>query len=131
MFKKIAILGAGHGGHAMSAELSQVGYEVNLYEHPDVADNLKPIIEKGGINLIAHTPAGEPLELPAGGKTSSRGCRFDHVGNPKSCQRKLHSFTCSSCRRRTSYCSLARLLRCAFSGEGSQGYGSRERCDYL
>jgi len=69
MFKKIAILGAGHGGHAMSAELSQVGYEVNLYEHPDVADNLKPIIEKGGINLIAHTPAGEPLELPAGGKT--------------------------------------------------------------
>jgi len=69
MFKKIAILGAGHGGYAMSAELSQVGYEVNLYEHPDVADNLKPIIEKGGINLIAHTPAGEPLELPAGGKT--------------------------------------------------------------
>lgn len=69
MFKKIAILGAGHGGHVMSAELSQVGYEVNLYEHPDVADNLKPIIEKGGINLIAHTPAGEPFELPAGGKT--------------------------------------------------------------
>ena len=69
MFKKIAILGAGHGGHSMSAELSQVGYEVNLYEHPAVADNLKPIIEKGGINLIAHTPAGEPLVLPAGGKT--------------------------------------------------------------
>jgi len=69
MFKKIAILGANHWGYAMSAELSQVGYEVNLYEHPDVADNLKPIIEKGGINLIAHTPAGEPLELPAGGKT--------------------------------------------------------------
>jgi opine dehydrogenase len=69
MFKKIAILGAGHGGHAMSAELSQVGYEVNLYEHPDVADNLKPIIEKGGINLIVHTPAGEPFEGPAGGKT--------------------------------------------------------------
>jgi len=69
MFKKIAILGAGNGGHAMSAELSQVGYEVNLYEHPAVANNLKPIIEKGGINLIAHTPAGEPLELPAGGKT--------------------------------------------------------------
>ena len=69
MFKKIAILGAGHGGHAMSAELSQVGYEVNLYEHPDVADNLKPIIEKGGINLIVHTPAGEPFDGPAGGKT--------------------------------------------------------------
>jgi len=42
---------------------------VNLFEHPAVADNLKPIIEKGGINLIAHTPQGEPLVLPAGGKT--------------------------------------------------------------
>lgn len=69
MFKKIAILGAGSGGLAMSAELSQVGYEVNLYEHPAVVDNLKQIIEKGGINLIAHTAAGEPLVLPAGGKT--------------------------------------------------------------
>ncbi len=69
MFKKIAILGAGHGGHAMSAELSQVGYDVNLYEHPDMADNLKPIIEKGGINLVINTPAGESFDGPAGGKT--------------------------------------------------------------
>lgn len=53
----------------MSAELSQVGYQVNLYEHPDVAANLDPIIEKGGINVIAETPSGEPLELPAGGKS--------------------------------------------------------------
>ena len=68
MFKKIAVLGAGNGGHAMSTELSQVGYQVNLYEHPDVAANLDPIIEKGGINVIAETPSGEPLELPAGGK---------------------------------------------------------------
>ena len=52
MSKKIAILGAGAGGYAMAAELSQLGYEVNLYEHPDVADNLKPIIEKGGIDVI-------------------------------------------------------------------------------
>jgi len=30
------------------------GYEVNLYEHPDVVDNtLKPIIERGGIEVIA------------------------------------------------------------------------------
>lgn len=69
MFKKIAILGAGHGGHAMSAELSQVGYEVNLYEHPAVAANLEAIIEKGGIEVIAKTPAGVPIELPAGGKS--------------------------------------------------------------
>ena len=52
MPKKVAILGAGAGGYAMSAELAQLGYEVNLYEHPDVAENLRPIIEKGGINVI-------------------------------------------------------------------------------
>ena len=52
MPKKIAILGAGAGGYAMSAELSQLGYEVNLYEHPDVADNLKPVTDTGGIEVI-------------------------------------------------------------------------------
>ncbi len=69
MNKKIAILGAGNGGYAMAADLSMVGYEVNLYEYPDYADNLKPIIEKGGIEMISRTPAGEELVLPAGGKT--------------------------------------------------------------
>jgi len=69
MFKKIAVLGAGHGGHAMSAELSMVGYEVNLYELPEFADNIKPIIEKGGIHLIARRPPAEEYQLPAGGKT--------------------------------------------------------------
>jgi len=69
MNKKIAILGAGNGGYAMAADLSMVGYEVNLYEYPDYADNLKPIIEKGGIEIISRMPTGEELELPAGGKT--------------------------------------------------------------
>jgi len=69
MNKKIAILGAGNGGYAMAADLSMVGYEVNLYEYPDFSDNLKPIIEKGGIEIISRTPAGKELELPAGGKT--------------------------------------------------------------
>jgi len=69
MNKKIAILGAGNGGYAMAADLSMVGYEINLYEYPDYAANLKPIIERGGIEIISCTPAGEELILPAGGKT--------------------------------------------------------------
>jgi len=69
MSKKIAVLGAGNGGYAMAADLSMVGYEINLYEYPDYAENLKPIIEKGGIEIISHMPTGEELELPAGGKT--------------------------------------------------------------
>ncbi|OFW49313.1 MAG: hypothetical protein A2163_04920 [Actinobacteria bacterium RBG_13_35_12] len=70
MNEKIAVLGAGNGGCAMAADLSMVGYEINLYEYPDYADNLKPIIERGGIEIISRTPAGEELILPAGGKTS-------------------------------------------------------------
>ncbi len=69
MSEKIAILGAGNGGYAMAADLSMVGYEVNLYEYPDFAGNLKPIIDNGGIDIISRTPAGTELTLPAGGKT--------------------------------------------------------------
>lgn len=69
MIKKIAVLGAGNGGYAMAADLSMVGYEVNLYEYKDFAGNLKPIIDKDGIEMISRTPAGKELALPAGGKT--------------------------------------------------------------
>jgi opine dehydrogenase len=58
MNKKIVILGAGNGGYAMAADLSMVGYETNLYEYPDYTENLKPITEKGGIEMISRTPAG-------------------------------------------------------------------------
>lgn len=66
---KVAVLGAGHGGHAMAAELSMVGYEVNLYELPEFEENLKPIREKGGIYLVARRPPAEEIQLPAGGRT--------------------------------------------------------------
>ena len=62
MPKKIAILGAGSGGYAMSAELAQLGYKVNLYEHPNVANNLKPIIEKGGIDIVVPNLKDKPSE---------------------------------------------------------------------
>jgi len=69
MNEKIAVLGAGNGGYAMAADLSMVGYEINLYEYPDYADNLSPIIKRRGIEILSRTPAGEELELPAGGKS--------------------------------------------------------------
>jgi len=69
MSKKIAVLGAGNGGYAMAADLSMVGYEINLYEYPDYAENLSPIIKRRGIEILSRTPAGEELELPAGGKS--------------------------------------------------------------
>jgi len=41
---KIAVLGAGNGGYACSADLSLAGYIVNLYELPMFKTNLEPII---------------------------------------------------------------------------------------
>jgi len=67
---KITILGGGHGGFTMAADLSMTGHEVNLYELPEFANNLKPVLERGGINVVARKfPAGEELQLPGGGRS--------------------------------------------------------------
>lgn len=49
---KIAILGAGNGGKASAADMTLAGHEVKLYESPQFEENLKPIRDAGGINLI-------------------------------------------------------------------------------
>lgn len=48
---KLAVLGAGNGGQALSGHLALLGHEVALYEHPDFADKLAPITEAGGVTL--------------------------------------------------------------------------------
>jgi opine dehydrogenase len=52
-FHKIAILGAGNGGCAAAADLTLRGYEVRLYSRSE--RTLKPILERGGIELIEGT----------------------------------------------------------------------------
>jgi opine dehydrogenase len=49
--KKIAVLGAGNGGYACSADLSLAGYEVNLHETPRFRENIEPILKRGGIEI--------------------------------------------------------------------------------
>lgn len=49
--RKIAVLGAGNGGQALSAHLAIKGNDVRLYEHPLFAEKLEAIKEKGGIEL--------------------------------------------------------------------------------
>lgn len=51
MTGRVAVLGAGNGGQALSAHLAMMGNQVSLYEHPDFAPNLAKIKEKGGIEL--------------------------------------------------------------------------------
>ena len=49
--ERIAVIGAGHAGHAMAAHLSLAGFPVRLYELPRFAGNIRPAQERGGIEL--------------------------------------------------------------------------------
>lgn len=57
---KFAVLGAGNGGLATSADLAVRGFDVSLWEHPDFKANITPIQEKGGI--ILEVAPKTPLE---------------------------------------------------------------------
>ena len=47
--RKIAVLGAGNVALATTAELSNYGFTINMFELPAYEHNIGPIIEKGGI----------------------------------------------------------------------------------
>lgn len=47
----VAVLGAGHGGQALSAYLAMKGMKVSLYELPEFGEALEPIRKLGGINV--------------------------------------------------------------------------------
>jgi len=57
MIKKIAILGAGNGGCTFAGHLAIKGFNVALYEDPKFENNLKGIIERGGIELTGSIQA--------------------------------------------------------------------------
>ena len=40
MGKKVTVLGAGNGGHALSFHLAKNGHEVLLFEHPNFAKSI-------------------------------------------------------------------------------------------
>ena len=49
--ERIAVIGAGNGGHAMAAHLTLKGIPVRFYEMPRFADNIRPAQERGGIEI--------------------------------------------------------------------------------
>jgi len=59
MAKKVTILGAGNGGHALGFHLSLNGCEVMMFEHPGFAKNLEGIRERGGIEAIEKMVRGD------------------------------------------------------------------------
>ena len=45
MNKTVAVLGGGHGAHAMAVDLTSRGFAVNMYEMPQFAQNLQSLFE--------------------------------------------------------------------------------------
>ncbi len=52
MIRKVAVLGAGNGGHAYCAHLVMDGFEVRLYEARQFKRNIDPIEARGGIEAF-------------------------------------------------------------------------------
>lgn len=52
MKAKIAVLGGGHGAHAMAADLSLKGYKVNLCEAPEFEEGFHATLARQAVNLI-------------------------------------------------------------------------------
>jgi len=57
MTKEICIIGAGNGGTAIAGDMSLAGHGCRLFEFPEYAENIKPIMAQGGIHVtgIART----------------------------------------------------------------------------
>lgn len=55
--KKICVIGAGNGGSAIAGDMTLAGHEVRLFEFPEYAGNIQPIVDAGGIDVtgIART----------------------------------------------------------------------------
>lgn len=52
VIRKVAVLGAGHGGCAFSGHLAMKGFKVGLYEHPEFKQNIEEVKKRGGVELI-------------------------------------------------------------------------------
>jgi opine dehydrogenase len=62
---RVAILGGGHGGTAMAADLTFKGHEVSLLELPEFSKTLEPIIKQNGIKITGETSSGkEGIVMP-------------------------------------------------------------------
>jgi len=51
LVSKLAVLGGGAGGQSIAADMTLAGFDVSLFELPQFKDTLKPIQEKGGVEI--------------------------------------------------------------------------------
>jgi opine dehydrogenase len=58
MKPKIAVLGGGNGAHAVAADLTFAGYEVNMFEFPQFKSNFQKVLETREIIKEGISPTG-------------------------------------------------------------------------
>jgi len=58
MKPKVAVLGGGNGAHAVVADLTFAGYEVNMFEFPQFKSNIQKVLETGEIVKEGVSPTG-------------------------------------------------------------------------
>src|SRR5690625_4658039 len=63
MIKKIAVLGAGNAGTALSGHLALKGFQVRLYEAPQFKENLDSITKYGGVELTGAVEGFGQIEM--------------------------------------------------------------------
>lgn len=49
--KRIAVIGAGGTGHAIAADLTLAGFDINLYEEPQFGERVEEVLKRGGIEI--------------------------------------------------------------------------------
>ncbi len=64
MPKKIAILGAGHGGHAAAAEMTEKGHDVRLYQDPEYISLIKKVYETKEIKISGEERKTAVVKIP-------------------------------------------------------------------
>ncbi len=80
----IAVLGGGHGAHAMAADLALAGYEVRLCEHPDFAERFKATLDAGEIVLtgVGRTGKARPALVTTDFAAALTGARLINLSVP-------------------------------------------------
>lgn len=86
--RRIAVIGAGHGGQAMAAYLGLLGYRVTLYNRSP--DRLRPIAAAGGIHLEGEINGFGPIEhVACDFGPELRDCRLVMVVVPATAHRDV------------------------------------------
>jgi len=86
---RVAVLGAGNGGQALAADLARRGCAVTLFEHPDFAGSIAPIVEKGEISVVGAFEGTFPVSATTSAQEAAKGAEYLFMVSPSFAQLPL------------------------------------------